>query len=187
MKLRKKYSKEYRIWKAMRSRCNAPCFDKSTYRIKNIKCCKRWNSFANFIEDMGQCPEGYSLDRIDNNKDYEPVNCRWADSKTQASNRGDFTPLIEYKGEKHILKEWCRLLNKNYSTMRKRMYKMNMSFEDALVYVDPRDKLIFWEGQYYNRQELCDKYNIPLQNFYDRTHKGWTLDKILKTPVIHKI
>ena len=186
MKLKDKFSREYRIWKAMRSRCNAPCFDKSSYRIKNIKCCNRWNSFANFIEDMGQCPEGYSLDRIDNNGNYEPNNCRWANNKVQASNRGNFTPLIEYKGEKHILKEWCKRLNKNYSTMRKRMYEMGMSFEDALLYVDPRDKLILWEGKYYTRKELCDIYNIPLQNFYDRSYKGWSLEKILTTPV-HKI
>lgn len=187
MKIKKQYPREYRIWKAMRSRCNAPCYDNSTYRMKNIKCCRRWNSFANFIEDMGPCPEGYSIDRINNSGNYEPENCRWADNKIQASNRGEFTPLIEYKGQKHILKEWCRILNKNYSTMRKRMYSMNMSFEDALVYVDPRDKLLLWEGKYYTRKELCDLYNIPLQNFYDRSHKGWPLEKILNTPVVHKI
>lgn len=187
MKLRNRYKREYRIWKAMRSRCNAPCFDNSTYRMKKIKCCKRWNSFANFVEDMGECPEGYSIDRIDNNGNYEPSNCRWADRKTQCSNRGDFTPLIEYKGEKHILKDWCRILNKNYSTMYSRIHVLNMSFENALNYVDPRDKLLYWEGEYYTKKELSEKYNIPLPNFYDRRHKGWSLQKILLTPVIHKI
>lgn len=187
MKLKDKYKREYRIWKAMRARCNCPCFNNSSYRIKNIKCCRRWNSFANFIEDMGECPEGYSIDRINNNGNYEPSNCRWADQKTQSSNRGDFTPLIEYKGKKHILKDWCRILNKNYSTMRQRIYKLNMSFEEALNYIDPRDKLLLWEGKYYTKQELSEKYNIPLSNFYDRRRKGWSLKKILLTPVIHKI
>lgn len=187
MKLKNKFKREYRIWKALRARCNCHCFDNSTYRMKKIKCCTRWNSFANFIEDMGQCPVGYSIDRIDNNGNYEPSNCRWTVSKTQSSNRGNFTPLIEYKGEKHILKDWCRILNKNYHTIYTRMYKLNMTFENALTYVDPRAKLILWQGEYYTKQELCDKYNIPIKNFYDRYHKKWPLEKILNTPIIHKI
>lgn len=187
MKLKNIYKREYRIWKALRARCSSKCFDHTNYRLKNIKCCDRWKSFANFIEDMGPCPKGYSIDRIDNNGDYCPKNCRWANQKIQCSNRGDFTLLIGYKGEKHILKDWCRILNKNYSTMHARMYRLNMTFEEALLYIDPRDKLLFWEGNYYTKKELSEKYNIPLSNFYDRRRKGWSLEKILNTPVIHKI
>lgn len=187
MKLKDKFKREYRIWKDLRARCNCHCFDNTKYRMNKIKCCNRWNSFANFIEDMGKCPEGYSIDRINNNGNYEPSNCRWANQKTQCSNRGDFTPLIEYKGEKHILKDWCRILNKNYHTMYDRIHRLNMSFENALNYIDPRDKLLLWEGKYYTKKELSEKYNIPLSNFYDRKHKGWSLEKILSTPVIHKI
>lgn len=187
MKLRKKFVREYRIWKAMRARCNASCYDGTTYRAKGIQCCKRWQSFALFLEDMGLCPEGFSIDRIDNNGNYEPTNCRWADSKTQSSNRGNFTPMFEYKGEKHILKDWARILQVNYSTLRKRVLVMNMSLEDAINYVDERDKPILWEGTLYSRKELCEKYNIPLINFYDRTHKGWPLERILTTPVHYKI
>jgi len=186
MKLKNEFKREYRIWKALRARCNCKCYDNSTYRLKNIKCCKRWNSFSNFMEDMGPCPKNYSIDRIDSNGDYTPENCRWADAKTQSSNRGNFTPLIEYKGEKHILKDWCRMLNKNYTTIYKRMYNLNMPFEQAIIYVDPRDKLLFWEGNYYTKAELCEKYNIPLNNFYDRKRKGWSLEKILLTPVVLK-
>lgn len=189
MKLRKQYAREYRIWKAMRARCNAPCYANTNYQKNNIKCCRRWNSFEHFLSDMGPCPEGYSIDRIDNNKNYEPDNCRWADGNTQINNRGEFTPHIEYRGESHTLKEWSRILNINYSTLRQRMYKLGMSFEAAIVYIDPRDELIWWNGKKYTKQELCDMYNIPIQNFYDRKHKGWPLEKILKTPInnIHKI
>ena len=59
----------------------------------------------------------------------------------------------------------------------------NMSFEELIFYIDPRDKKFLWQGKYYSRQELCTKYNIPIQNFYDRTHKGWSLEKILLTPI----
>lgn len=187
MKLRKQYPKEYRIWKALRARCNAPCYINKSYQQNGIKCCRRWNSFEHFISDMGTCPEGYSIDRIDNSKGYEPSNCRWADRSTQAKNRGKFTPLFQYKGEAHILKDWSKILNINYSTLRKRIFEMGMSFEAAIEYVDVRDELIWHNGKKYTKKELCEMYGIPLVNFYDRKHKGWPLEKILNTPVVHKI
>jgi hypothetical protein len=187
MKLRSLYKREYRIWKALRSRCNAPCFDGTNYRKKGIKCCRRWQSFEHFLSDMGPCPPGYSIDRIDNNGNYCPENCRWANSNTQTNNRGDFNIKIAYKGETHTLKEWCDKLNLKYRTIYTRMKRHSLSFEEAIKYQDPRNAPIWYEGREYTRLELCKKYNIPLLNFYDRTHKGWPLEKILKTPVVHKI
>ena len=184
MKLRNEFKREYRIWKAMRARCNAPCYKNSTYQKNEIKCCRRWQSFEHFLSDMGPCPEGYSIDRINNNLGYYPENCRWADNNTQAKNRGKFTPIYYYKGEAHILKDWSKILNINYSTLRKRILTMGMSFENAIKYVDPRDELIVWNNKKYTKQELCNLYNIPIQNFYDRKHKGWSLEKILHTPVV---
>lgn len=187
MKLRKKYIKEYRIWKNMRARCNAPCNKNLSYQIKGIKCCRRWNSFEHFLSDMGECPEGYSLDRIDNDGNYEPSNCRWTNQTVQSNNRGDFNLIFNYKGENHTLKEWSRILNINYHTLYDRIYKLNLSFLDAIKYVDPRDAKIWWNGKEYTKKELCEIYNIPLCNFYDRKRKGWSLYKILNTPIIHKI
>ena len=187
MKLKKKYPREYRIWKNMRSRCNAPCNKHLSYQIKGIKCCRRWNSFEHFLSDMGPCPENYSLDRIDNNGNYEPSNCRWTSVITQTNNRGEFNLVYSYKGENHTLKEWCRILELKYTTIYNRIFRTGMSFEDAITYIDPRDAKIWWEGKEYTKKELCEIHNIPLVNFYDRHHKGWSLHKILTTPVVHKI
>jgi hypothetical protein len=79
----------YGSWSDMRQRClNPNNQDYKYYGGRGIKVCDRWlESFNNFLEDMGERPEGLSIDRIDVNGNYEPSNCKWATRKEQTGNR----------------------------------------------------------------------------------------------------
>lgn len=133
--LPQKYAKEYTAWNNMKRRCDSPCTDSyENYGGRGISVCRRWlgwKGFANFIEDMGQCPEGYSLDRIDVNEGYTPSNCRWIDFKTQCRNKNQ-NHCFWLWGEKYILKDACEIFHINHQTVCERIRK-GWDEYDALV------------------------------------------------------
>lgn len=133
----KQNPREYRSWKDMRSRCNNP--NNTDYRLygeRGIKVCRRWDDFGAFLKDMGPRPIGYTLDRIDVNGHYEPGNCRWATSKTQANNKRT-NHAIEYNGSRKTLQQWCDEFALEPSKVRYRL-SVGMSLDDAFSKGDLR-------------------------------------------------
>lgn len=113
------YTSEYRIWAGMKCRCNGkPKSGKDQlYTDKGIKVCERWMRFENFIADMGKRPSlKHSLDRIDNDGDYTPDNCRWATPRIQQGNKGNVI-ILTYNGIAQCLSQWSRDTGINKQTL----------------------------------------------------------------------
>lgn len=124
----KLHKREYRTWKDMRSRCNNPNNqDFNDYGGRGISVCERWDDFSAFLSDMGLRPEGMTIDRIDVNGDYEPLNCRWATQKTQANNKRNNRVLDNGK----TLAQNCEELGISHSKVQYRLLA-GYSNDDAL-------------------------------------------------------
>ncbi len=93
----------------MHQRCNAGPSQAKTfpyYKGRGIAVCSRWHTFDHFVADMGEQPAGTTLDRIDNDRGYEPGNCRWATPAQQQANTRK-TRFIQLSGERLTVREWA--------------------------------------------------------------------------------
>ena len=115
-------TRTYRCWSGMLTRCsNKNTKQWKDYGGRGIKFDKRWRDFCNFLEDMGECPEGHSLDRIDVNKGYNKKNCRWATHDQQVRNaRSNLN--ITYAGKTMCVAEWAREMGINKYILRYRFH-----------------------------------------------------------------
>lgn len=125
---------EFSCWEAMRQRClntNAPNF--ASYGGRGITVCDAWKeSFRTFLADMGPRPSiAHSIDRINNEGNYEPSNCRWATPEQQNKNRRDNLPITAF-GKTMILQDWAKEIGLNYQTISARL-KAGWPAETALT------------------------------------------------------
>jgi hypothetical protein len=131
---------EHEIWRSMLARCsnpNATGWDR--YGGRGIKVCDRWNDFSNFFADMGEKPIGMSIDRVDNDGDYCPENCRWATRLEQNNNARSNTHLTAF-GETMTVTQWSRdprCAIANSKALRKRIVR---GWDHELAITTPSSK-----------------------------------------------
>lgn len=131
----KRKTRLYCIWEHMKQRCyNKNNYEYYLYGGRNITICEEWrNSFTAFYN--WALANGYkeelSIDRINNNENYEPNNCRWATCETQANNRRT-NHLIEYNGEIHTIAEWAKITGISERKIYDRYIRDNWSVEKTL-------------------------------------------------------
>ena len=173
---------EYSVWKNMRRRCNS---SKSTgfrrWGGRGIKVCQRWESFANFLLDMGRRPSpAHTIERRDNNGDYTPSNCVWATQQEQSRNRSS-NRMVFFNGRRMTLAEAAKITGVDHSLFIARV-NLGWTEHDALnVPVRKHGKL--------SRQQIAEiksddgamraiaaKYGIGLVTV-------WRIKKGLKTRV----
>lgn len=132
-----KPSPEYNSWRAMMQRCTNPR-DKFWHRYggRGIRVCERWHAFENFLADMGEKPSPkHSVDRVNNDGNYEPSNCRWA-STTEQSGNTSAARLVEFQGRKMPLNEAARLSGIDRRNLYNRLH--NLGWPDSELFTPVR-------------------------------------------------
>lgn len=126
-------TREYNIWCHVRARCLRPTNKAyKRYGGRGIKVCDRWLDFANFRADMGPCPPGHSIERLDCNGNYEPSNCKWIPRKDQPLNRRNRV-FVYYQGQRRLLTDLAREHGMRIDTVHSRVVSYGWSVEKALT------------------------------------------------------
>ena len=157
-------NKLYAIWNSMKQRCNNSNNKKyPRYGGRGIKVCKEWlysfDSFKEWSVKNGY-REGLAIDRINNDGNYEPSNCRWTDYKMQNNNTSAIE-LITYNGETHTKAQWAELYGLSLKSVYQKMERSNLSFIEALFSVgEKRERLITYNGKTQNIRQWAEELNI---------------------------
>ena len=179
----------YTIWNNIKRRCNDENSEKyPRYGGRGIKICNEWYVFDAFYE--WALNNGYkdnlSIDRMDNDGNYEPNNCRWVDDIVQANNKST-NHLIEYNGETHTLQEWSRIVGIDRRTIWKRIIQYGWSVSDALEkpikkQKQGKDLLIEFKGETHNLSDWSKILSITRETLKSRFKMGWSIEKAFTTP-----
>lgn len=119
-------SPTYRTWQGMRQRCRS----RQGYADRGITVDPRWDDFNAFLADMGERPEGCTLDRIDNDGPYCASNCRWASPKVQGNNRSD-NRMLTHDGRTQTVTQWAREFGVNQRAFYNRIFILGWDIERA--------------------------------------------------------
>lgn len=154
------------------------------YGGRGIVVCDRWRVFENFLEDMGEKPQGKSIDRIDNNRGYCKENCRWATEAEQANNRSTNHQLT-FNGVTKNISEWGLTLGIDQDTISARI-RAGWSTDQALstpVKNRPNKRLLTFEGVTKGIREWEIDKGFIRGTLRSRVVRGWSTDRAILTPI----
>lgn len=145
-------TRTYYAWRSMRGRCadtNDP-----HYGGRGVSVCPEWESYDTFFGDMGECPPGYSLDRINNDLGYAPHNCRWATIREQLNNQRR-NRVIDFNGKSQTLSYWAEELGITTDALHHRLRRLPI--ERAMVSGSIRPVWEHGSRQGYTKGCRCSK------------------------------
>ncbi len=177
-------TKTYASWKSMKRRCYNPNnVGFKDYGGRGIIVSKRWHKFTNFFEDMGICPTGLTLERINNQKGYSKRNCKWATHLEQNLNTRR-SRLLTFKGKTKPLSIWSSELKIGYGTVLHRK-QIGWSDEKALsVKVGFRERLVTINGETMNLTKWASAKGINSSIVIERIASGWSPEDAINTPFL---
>lgn len=178
----------YQIWRGIKDRClnpNNKHFDR--YGGRGITICDDWiNNFQAFYDwsiENG-FKEGLTIDRIDNDGNYEPNNCRWVDYYVQANNRSN-NHLITVDDETHTLSEWSRITGLDVHTISSRLSRgcskeeiFNTNYKKV-----EKLKLYLYKGKFFTVKEIAEMSGLNADTIFRRMRKGMSIEEAVEKPL----
>lgn len=183
--MKSRYKPEYTAWVGMRSRCN----DKNNpryhrYGARGIKVCGKWDYFESFLADVGKRPtKHHSIDRIDNDGNYEPSNVRWATNKEQMRNFS-LNVNVEINGIIKCMKDWAEEFGISYSTVSDRRRRGMNVIEALTKSVNQNEKLIECRGKTLSIAGWAKEVGLTPKAISARIIRGWSYENAIFTPEI---
>ena len=171
-------TRTYRAWQHMKDRCHNPKNSRfHRYGGRGITVCDRWQEFDTFYADMGDAPDGASLNRIDNDGNYEPVNCMWSPTKEQQNNIST-NSLVEWEGRTQTLAQWAYELGIPYKRI---VYRHSKGWVPPDLFTRENRKgktavhRVEYNGEMLTLKEASDRSGVPMQTLYWRMRVGKAL------------
>ncbi len=175
-------SKTYNTWRGMISRCANK--DDPYYGGRGIAVCQRWLVFSNFLEDMGERPDGLEIDRRNNDGNYEPENCRWASDSTNARNSRSNRMILTPSGEM-LLCEASEKYNISSSILFERIKKglsLDEIFRAVRAINSVEERIIQTVDGPMRMVDASKKFGIKISTISWRIHNGWEEIRWLEQP-----
>jgi len=176
---------EYRSWRAMKIRCFNPNYPRySDWGGRGITVCDRWkNSFEDFLADMGSRPTAkHSLDRIDNNADYSPKNCKWSTRVEQDNNKRN-NHLITIDDVTLTIAQWAKKMNISGQLIQGRLKNGWSEYKAVMTPIYGKIRLITIGNETYTIAQWEKKMSYGVNVIFMRLKTGWSEFDAVMTPV----